>query len=162
MKTTTHPAWIVVCVILAALIQAQGKDEVRVSYPSKVEASKGKEREKLFTPWMTSEALLTQTEEKRSKGEQIIYFEYNSATTQTRAIYVSKLKLNGPYSRWSFTSEPAMEEKLNSEIKSGLQPAFVVRNISGAYTMLFVSPQDLNAVRKELALLGIGEPRLKK
>lgn len=162
MKTAAHSVWIVFLFVLVVLIPAQAKDEVRLSYPSKVEASKGKEREKLFTPWMTSEALFTQTEEKRSKGEQIIYFEYNSATAQTRAIYVSKLKLNGPYSRWSFTNEQVMEEKLNSEIKNGLQPAFVVRNTSGAYTMLFVSPGDLEAVRRELALLGIGEPRLKK
>ena len=81
---------------------------------------------------------------------------------QSRAIYVSKLKLTGPYSRWFYTSESAMEEKLNSEIKSGLQPAFVVRNISGAYTMLLVSPPDMPAVRAELTTLGIGEPRLKK
>ena len=59
-------------------------------------------------------------------------------------------------------TEQAMEEKLNSEIQGGLQPVFVVRNLSGGYTMLFVSPQDLEAVRTELKGLGIGEPRLKK
>jgi len=162
MKTTSHLVWIVLFLALVVLIPAQAKDQVRVSYPSKVEASKGKEREKLFTPWMTTDALRTHTEERRAKGEQIIYFEYNGATMQSRAIYVSKLKLTGPYSRWYYTSEPAMEEKLNSEIKSGLQPAFVVRNISGAFTMLLVSPQDMPAVRAELTTLGIGEPRLKK
>ena len=162
MKTTSHFVWIVLFLALVVLIPAQAKDQVRVSYPSKVEASKGKEREKLFTPWMSNDALRAHTDEKRGKGEQIIYFEYNSATMQSRAIYVSKLKLTGPYSRWFYTSESAMEEKLNSEIKSGLQPAFVVRNISGAYTMLLVSPPDMPAVRAELTTLGIGEPRLKK
>ena len=162
MKTTSHSVWIVWFLTLVVLIPVQAKDEVRLSYPSKVEASKGKEREKLFTPWMTSDALRTYTEEKRGKGEQIIYFEYNNASMQSRAIYVSKLKLSGPYSRWSFTSEAAMEAKLNSEIKLGLQPAFVVRTTSGAYTMLLVSPDDMPAVRKELTELGIGEPKLKK
>ena len=162
MKTTSPFVWIVLFLALVVLIPVQAKDEVRVSYPSKVEASKGKEREKLFTPWMTTDALRTHTEERRDKGEQIIYFEYNGATMQSRAIYVSKLKLTGPYSRWYYTSESAMEQKLNSEIKSGLQPAFVVRNISGAYTMLLVSPQDMANVRVELMTLGIGEPKLKK
>ncbi|OYW73240.1 MAG: hypothetical protein B7Z37_22340, partial [Verrucomicrobia bacterium 12-59-8] len=132
MKTTTHSVWIVYCLVLIALTQVKAKDEVRVSYPSKVEASKSKEREKLFTPWMTNDALRSQTDEKRAKGEQIIFFEYNSATGQSRAIYVSKLKLSGPSSRWFYTSEQAMEEKLNSEIQAGLQPAFIVRNLSGA------------------------------
>jgi hypothetical protein len=163
MKTTARSISIVFCLLLAAFIPAQAKDEViRVSYPSKVEASKGKEREKLFTPWMSTDALRTQVDEKRSKGEQIIYFEYNNATWLVRAIYLSKFKLNGPYSRWYYTSEQAMEEKLNSEMKSGLLPAFIVRGVSGAYTMLFVSPQDLAAVRTQLKELGIGEPRLKK
>lgn len=163
MKTTTHSVWIVLFLILVALIPAQAKDEtVRLSYPSKVEASKGKEREKLFTPWMTSESLRTFIDDKRTKGEQIVFFEYNNSTGQSRGIFVSKLKLSGPFSRWSFTSEAAMEEKLNNEIKAGLQPAFISRNISGAYSMLFVSPGDLEAVRAELKALGIGEPRLKK
>ena len=111
---------------------------------------------------MSNEALRTQVEEKRSKGEQIIYFEYNSATAEARAIYVNKLKLSGPYSRWYMNTEQAMEDKLNNEMKSGLQPAFVVRNISGTYIMLFVSPGDLEAVRAQLKELGVSEPRLKK
>lgn len=162
MKTTMHSVLIACSLVLVAVIPAHAKDEVRLSYPSKVEAAKGREREKLFTPWMSYDALRTQVDEKRGKGEQIIYFEYNSATSEARAIYVSKLKLSGPYSRWFMTTEQAMEEKLNSEMKGGLQPAFVVRNISGAYTMLFVSPGDMQAVRAQLKELGIGEPRLRK
>ncbi|MFZ2280157.1 MAG: hypothetical protein WAW39_20330 [Prosthecobacter sp.] len=163
MKTTTHLAWIVFSLLIVALMPAQAKDEtVRLSYPSKVESSKGKEREKLFTPWMSYDALRIQVEEKRAKGEQIIYFEYNGSISQARAIFVNKLKLNGPYSRWYMATEQAMEDKLNSEIKGGLQTAFVVRNLSGGYTMLFVSPQDMTAVRAQLTTLGIGEPRLKK
>ncbi|MBB5030834.1 hypothetical protein [Prosthecobacter vanneervenii] len=163
MKKTLSLAGLFVALLLIASETLQAKDErVRLSYPSKVESSKGKEREKLFTPWMSNDALRTQVEEKRTKGEQIIYFEYNSATTEARAIYVNKLKLSGPYSRWYMSTEQAMEDKLNNEMKSGLQPAFIVRNISGTYIMLFVSPGDLEAVRAQLKELGIGEPRLKK
>lgn len=159
MKTPACPVWMVLFFVIST-VSLSAKDEVRLSYPSKVESSKGKEREKLFSPWMSSEELRTQVEEKRAKGEQIIYFEYKG--NQARAIYASKLKLTGPYSRWSMATEQAMEAKLNSEIQEGLQPAFVVRNINGGYTMLFVSPADLEPVRAQLKELGIGEPRLKK
>jgi hypothetical protein len=54
-----------------------------------------------------------------------------------------------------------METQLNKEIKLGRQPAFIVRD-GGAYSMLFISPQDMAAVRTELTALGIGEPKLKK
>ncbi|MDI1310684.1 hypothetical protein [Prosthecobacter sp.] len=163
MKTLTLSAWIALFHVLVVFIPAQAKDEVvRLSYPSKVESSKGKEREKLFSPWMTSESMRSFVDDKRTKGEQIVFFEYNNSNGQSRAIFVSKLKLSGPMSRWSFTNEQVMEEKLNNEMKAGLQPAFIARNLSGAYSMLFVSPGDLDAVRTELKALGVGEPRLKK
>ncbi|MDB6003918.1 MAG: hypothetical protein JWR15_905 [Prosthecobacter sp.] len=154
----------VFCLALLGSTQVVGKDkdETHMTYPSKVEGSKGKEREKLFTAWMSSDVLRTYTDEKRAKGEQIIYFEYDNARSQTRAIYTSKLKLKGPYSRWSYTNEKDMDAKLNSEIKLGLQPAFIVCNTSGAYTMLLVSPEDMDAVRAELKVLGVGEPKLRK
>ena len=162
MKTTSHSVWIVLFLTMVALIPAQAKDEVRLSSPSKVESSKNKEREKLFTPWMPFQKLHLKEDEMRAKGQQIIYFEYDSERGQSRAIFLSNLKLNGPVTHYSFSSEDSMQEMLNSQIKSGLQPAFVVRHSSGAYTMLFVTPQDIDAVRKELAVLGIGEPKLKK
>lgn len=162
MKMTARAFWIVLFTVWGNFIPANAKDEVRLSYPSKVESSKGKEREKLFTPWMSYDALRDQVDERRGKGEQIIYFEYNGAASQARAIFLTKFKLNGPYSRWYMATEQAMEDKLNSEVKNGLQPAFVVRNTSGGFTMLFVSPPDLEAVRAQLKELGIGEPRLKK
>ena len=163
MKTMSPSVWLVLslALIVPVQVQAKDKDETHMTYPSKVEGSKGREREKLFTPWMTSDALRALTEEKRGKGEQIIYFEYDSARVQTRAIFTSKLKLQGPYSRWSYTNEKDMDAKLNSEVKLGLQPAFIVCNASGAYTMLLVSPADMAAVRAELKALGVGEPKLR-
>ncbi len=162
MKMTTHSAWIVLTLALIAFMPAQAKDDVvRLSYPSKVEASKGKEREKLFSPWMTGESMRSFIDDKRTKGEQIVFVEYNNTNGQSRGIF-AKLKLTGPFSRYSFTNEAAMEEKLNNEIKAGLLPAFISRNVSGAYSMLFVSPGDMPAVRAELTKLGVGEPRLKK
>ena len=162
MKTKIPFVGMVLTLVLSTLTFVQAKDEVRVTYPSKVESSKGKEREKLFGPWMSSADLVKQTQEKRGKGEQLIYFEYDGAKDQQRAIYTNKVKLTGPYSHWVYLSEPAMEEKLSSEVKRGLEPAFIVRNPNGSTALLMVSPGDLVAVRAELKLLGIGEPKLKK
>ncbi len=162
MKTTANSVWLVLFLALVALIPAQAKDEVHLTYPSKVEGSKGKEREKLFTPWMSRDALAAHTEDMQKKGGQIIYFEYDSSNAQWRAIYTSKLKLKGPYSRWAYTDEKVMDEALNRESKLGLQPAFVVHSASGSFTLLMVSPDDLVAVRAELKALGVGEPKLRK
>ena len=162
MKTTTRSAWIVFFLVLAAMMPAQAKDEVRLSAPSKVEAANRKEREKLFTPWMPFQDFRLKEDEMLAKGQQLIYFEYDSGSRQSRAIFLSKLKLNGPHTHWSLSSDDSMEETINTQIKSGLQPAFIVHHSSGSYSMLFVSQQDLEAVRKELKALGIGEPKLKK
>lgn len=162
MKTTANSVWIVFFLVLAALMPAQAKDEVRLSAPSKVESANRKEREKLFTPWMPFQDLNLKESEMRAKGQQLIYFEFDSGTRQSRAIFLSNLKLNRPPSPWSLSGDDSMEEIINSQIKAGLQPAFIVRHSSGGYSMLFVSPQDLEAVRKELKALGIGEPKLKR
>lgn len=161
MKATAHSVWIALSLALFVLIPAQAKDELRVSYPSKVESSKGKEREKLFSKWMSGQAAVAYNEEMWKKGQQLVYFEYDSAQNQWRTIHSSKLKFKGEYSWRAFIDEKEMETQLNTEIKLGRQPAFIVRE-NGAYAMLFVTPEDLDAVRTELKALGVGEPKLKK
>jgi hypothetical protein len=71
MKATAHSVWFALSLALAALIPAQAKDELRVSYPSKVESSKGKEREKLFSKWMSGQAAVAYNEEMWKKGQQL-------------------------------------------------------------------------------------------
>jgi hypothetical protein len=161
MKTKTHFAWLVVSLFVTTLTQVQAKDEVRLSVPSKIEAAKRKEREKLFTPWMTIQALRANQQQMWQKGQQILFFEYDLGRTEWRAIYSSTLKLNNGYSWWASVEEGEFEERLNSELKLGRQPAFIVRD-NGSFAMLCVSPEDMAAVRKELITLGIGEPKLKK
>ncbi|MDB6003919.1 MAG: hypothetical protein JWR15_906 [Prosthecobacter sp.] len=161
MKTKTHLAWLVVSLVLAVLSQVQAKDEVRLSVPSKIEAAKRKDREKLFTPWMNVQALRANQAQMREKGQQILFFEYDSGRIEWRAIYSSTLKLRNPYSWWASIEESDFEARLNTELKLGRQPAFIVRD-NGSFAMLFVSPDDMATVRKELTALGIGEPKLKK
>ncbi|MBN8421930.1 MAG: hypothetical protein J0L73_23635 [Verrucomicrobia bacterium] len=161
MKTTARSAWIALSLVGLTLLPSQAKDELRVSYPSKVESSKGKEREKLFSKWMSSQAVMAHNEEMWKKGQQLVYFEFDSAQNLWRTIHSSKLQFKGPYSWRAFIDEKEMETQLNTEIKIGRQPAFIVRE-NGAYAMLFVSPEDMDAVRTELKELGVGEPKLKK
>ncbi len=143
------------------MIPAQAKDELRLSVPSKVDAAKRKEREKLFSKWMTNQDILVHEEQMWKQGQSLIYFEYDSARNLWRTISTSKIQLNGQYSWWGFVDEKEMETKLNNEIKLGRQPAFIVRD-NGAYALFFISPEDMAAVRKELTVLGVGEPKLKK
>jgi hypothetical protein len=161
MKTTSPIAWLASFLILAVLTPAQAKDELRVAYPSKVESSKGKEREKLFSKWMTSQDAVVLNEQMYQKGQQLVYFEYNGATNQWRTLHSSKIQFKGRYSWRAFIDEKEMEAELNNEVKLGRQPAFIVRD-NGAYAMMFVSPEDLDAVRAELKTLGVSEPKLKK
>lgn len=161
MKTTPPIACLASFLILAALTPAQAKDELRVAYPSKVESSKGREREKLFSKWMTSQDAVVLNEQMYKKGQQLVYFEYNSSTNQWRTLHSSKIQFKGRYTWRAFIDEKEMEAELNNEMKLGRQPAFIVRD-NGAYAMLFVSPEDLDAVRAELKALGVGEPKLKK
>ncbi|WP_395753417.1 hypothetical protein [Prosthecobacter sp.] len=161
MNAKTSFVWVVLSLglVLLPLSQAKDKDDVHMTYPSKVEGSKSKEREKLFSPWMPFAEFSAHTVAMQRKGEQIIYFEYDGG--KSRGIYTSKLKLKGPCSHFSYTNEKDMDAQLNSVAKTGLQPAFIVCNASGAYTMLMVSPEDMDAVRAELNALGVGLPKLR-
>lgn len=161
MKTTARSAWIALSLVGLTLLPAQAKDELRVSYPSKVESSKGKEREKLYSKWMSAQAARAYNEEMWNKGQQLVYFEYDNAQNLWRTIHSSKVKFKGQYSWRAFIDEKEMEVELNNENKLGRQPAFIVRE-NGAYAMLFVSPEDRDAIRTELKALGVGEPKLKK
>jgi len=146
--------------LLSVVSSVSAKDEVRLSYPSKVAASKGKEREKLFSKWMTTPDITAHVEEMGNKGQQILFFEYNAATDKWRALFSTKVDFQGAYSWWVFYGEQEMESKLNNEIRLGRKPAFITRE-GNAYAMLFVAPEHLAAARKELDALGVGEPKLK-
>ncbi|WP_395736567.1 hypothetical protein [Prosthecobacter sp.] len=161
MNATTSVVRIVLSMALVVLpsTHAKDKDDVHMTYPSKVEGSKGKEREKLFSPWMPFAEFGAHTAAMQRKGEQIIYFENEGG--KSRGIYSSKVKLKGPCSQFTFANEKDMDAQLNSVVKTGLQPAFIVCSASGTYTMLMVSPEDLDAVRAELKALGIGQPKLR-
>jgi hypothetical protein len=148
-------------VLFSFAISVSAKDEVRLSYPSKVAAAKGKEREKLFSEWMTNQDITAHVEEMGKKGQQILFFEYNAPRDKWRALFSTKVDFQGAYSWWVFYGEQEMESKLNNEIKLGRQPAFITRE-GNAYAMLFVAPEHLASARKELDALGVSEPKLKK
>jgi hypothetical protein len=145
----------------SAISTLSAKDEVQLAYPSKVAAAKGKEREKLFSEWMTNQDITAHVEEMGKKGQQILFFEYNSPRDKWRALFSSKVSFRGGYSWWVFYGEKEMEAKLNNEIKLGRQPAFITRE-GNAYAMLFVTPEHLEPARKELEALGVGEPKIRK
>lgn len=127
--------------------------------PSKVSAAKGRDREKLFTDWMSINTLRTLNDEKLKNGEQMIYFEYHEGKQQYRAIHSKAIRFNGWY--WDVIySEKEMEEEVNGYKARGFAPAFVVleRNF---YQALFVMPEQLSEAQKLLKEIGVEPPTLK-
>lgn len=142
---------------LTAFAETSGK--VRIVTLSKVEASKGRMREKLFSEWLTEPALKDYINQNKAGKKQVLFFEYNGPRDKWRAIVTDKVAFQN-YSWWAMYGENGIEAKLNEELKSGLKPVFIARN-GNYYSMLLVDPVDLEAARKALSGLGIGEPKLK-
>jgi hypothetical protein len=161
MKRTSLAALTVVAILFGLAIPLQAKDgDVRVVSPSKVEAAKGRLREKTATDWLTEADLKKLNEEKRAKNEQIIFFEYHLGRDKWRGIYTDKVLLRG-FSWWIYYGANEMEAKVNEEVAAGRQAAFIARS-GNYYSMLFVTPEQYPEARKILDELGIGEPKLKK
>ena len=160
MKKYSLIALSVASLFLAGASQLQAAGGVRVVLVSKVDAAKGRLREKSATPWMTEAELTKLNETKREQKQQLIYFEYHNGIGKWRGIYTDKLMLNG-FSWWIYYGQNEMEAKVNEEMSKGLQPAFIARS-GNSYAMLFVMPEKFDEARKILTDLGIGEPKLKK
>jgi hypothetical protein len=145
--------------VLGLLVTAHAKDGVRVAFTSKIEAAKGRIRDKAATEWMPVEKLEKLTTENRAKGKQLIYCEYHGGKDAWRGFYTEKVKFAG-YSYWTYHGEREMEEKVNEEMAKGMKPTFIARS-GNWYSMMFVRPDQYAEARKLLDEIGIGEPKLK-
>jgi len=127
--------------------------------PSKVSAAKGRDREKLFTPWMTQNELAKLNDEKEKGSEQMIYFEYHEGKREYRAIHSKAIRFNGWW--WNTTyGEKEMEDEVNTYKARGYAPLFVVLE-GNYYRMLFVKPEQISEAQKILKELGVEPPALK-
>jgi hypothetical protein len=133
--------------------------DVRIAFTSKIEAAKGRLRDKAATEWMPVEQLKTLTTDNRAKGKQLYYCEYHGGKDAWRGFYTDKIKFDG-YSYWTYNGENEMEAKVNQEIAKGMKPIFIVRS-GNWYSMIFVQPEQFAEARKLLDEIGIGEPKLK-
>lgn len=146
-------------VLLSTASLTAAPNNVRIVTLSKVEAAKGRMREKLFTDWMTEPQLQEAVAKGKAGRQQVLFFEYNGPRDKWRAILTDKVVFRD-FSWWALFGEPAIEAKLNEEMKQGRKPAFIARN-GNYFSMLTVGPDDYPTARKELAELGIGEPKVK-
>jgi len=127
--------------------------------PSKVSSAKSRDREKLFTDWMTQNELVKMNDEREKAGEQMISYEYHEGKRQFRAIHSKAIKFNGWW--WSTESgEKDMEDEVKTYKARGYDPLFVVLE-GNFYCMLFVKPDQLAAAQKILKDLGIEPPVVK-
>lgn len=153
-------AWFVIVGLFgAACAWGEGTSRVRIVTLSKIEAAKGRVREKLFTDWMTEADLKAYQTKVKAGKQQLLFVEYNGPRDKWRGIFTDKIVFRD-FSWWSFYGEKGIEDKLNEEIKEGRRPVFIARN-GNYFSMILVGPSEFEAARKALAELGIGEPKLK-
>lgn len=140
-------------------INSQAADKPVKVKPSKVSSAKSREREKLFTDWMTAAEIRKLSDSKRESGEQLLYFEYHEGKEKFRAIFSKAIQFNGWW--WnSVYGEKEMENFVNEYKQKGFEPLFVVLE-GNYYSVLMVKGDQLDAARKVLEPLGIEAPVLK-
>lgn len=156
MKTFSVLLTVLIC---SLSLTSQAADKPVKVKPSKVSSAKSREREKLFTDWMSADEIKKLSDTKRSSGEQMIYFEYHEGKEAYRAIFSKGIQFNGWW-RSTISSERAMEGTVNDYKAKGFEPLFVVLE-GNFYSMIFVKPDQLEAARKLVLDLGIEAPVLK-
>lgn len=135
---------------------AAEKTAPKLVKPSRISYVKGPGRERLFTEWMTHEALIKFTEAKKANGEQFIYFEFDDGKGLFRAIFTKEVQFNGWF-RSTPDEERNMEIRIRDNRAKGFEPRYIVP--SGThYCMMFVRPEQLAAGWKVLEPLGVEPP----
>lgn len=145
--------------LLNFVVMADAADKPLKIKPSKVSAAKSRDREKLFTDWMTQNELTTLNDTKEKAGESMIYYEYHEGKLQYRAIHTKLIRLSNYW--WVTISG---EDKLQDEVKTykgrSLEPLFIVLE-GNYYRILFVKTDQLAAAQKILKELGVEPPVVK-
>lgn len=146
--------------VLATASLAQAAEELHLVKPSRVSATKKKDREPLFTPWMTIEQLNGLVNTKRD--EQLIYFEADPEKDLLRAIFTKDLK-NSPASYSSKLAHSKVDNQINARLKLGSHPVFVILDRAGNCRILYMQEDAVAAAQKYLEeKLGVEAPVLEK
>lgn len=138
---------------------SQAADKPVKVRPSKVSSAKGRDREKLFSEWLSADGMKKLSDSKLAGGEQMIYYEYHEGKEAYRAIFSKGIRFNGWW-RSTISGERDMEATVNEYKGKGFAPLFVVLE-GNFYSMLFVRPEQLDAAQKLIAPLGIEPPVVK-
>lgn len=126
---------------------------------SKVSAAKSRDREKLFTDWMTMNELVRLNDTKEKTGEYMIYYEYDEGKDKYRGLHSKLTRVNGYWWR-TVSGEKAMEDEVKTYKGRGYEPLFIVLE-GNFYRMLFLKPSELAAAQKVLKDLGVEPPVVK-
>lgn len=126
---------------------------------SKVDRTKGKEREKLFGEWMNTSEFKVEVAKRMSTGEKLLYFECEGARDQWRGIFVPRVRQESPYFMAVFGEDEAV--KMVSEyVALGYMPRFVVVN-KNYWCFTLSKGFGTETEADELEKLGIGAPVVK-
>lgn len=140
-------------------VAADAKAKLVTIKESKVDRTKGKEREKLFGEWMNGSEFKVEVAKRIAKGEKLLYFECEGAKDQWRGIFVPRVRQESPYFMAVFGEDEAV--KLVSEyVALGYTPRFVL--VDKNYWCFTLSKGfGTETEAEELEKLGIGAPVVK-
>ncbi|HYF35651.1 MAG TPA: hypothetical protein VD994_10205 [Prosthecobacter sp.] len=146
--------------LLATASLVRAAEELHLVKPSRVSAAKKKEREPLFTPWMTFEELNGLVNTKRD--EQLIYFEADNEKELLRAIFTKDLKKT-PAGYTHKLAHDNVDIQINARLQIGSHPVFVILDRAGNCRILYMQEDAVAAAQKYLEeKLGVEAPVLEK
>ncbi|HYF35652.1 MAG TPA: hypothetical protein VD994_10210 [Prosthecobacter sp.] len=154
------PLLVLTMLLLCLLQPIAGKaaDRPEKIKPWSVRASKSRDREKLFTEWMTGPELDKLAASKRaSNSGQIIFFEYSSEKRKFRAIFTDQVP-PGP-SGWTTTyGEEALAKEVARRKGLGQELLYLTLQRPERYEMVFLPTDKIPVGRRILESLGVEAP----
>lgn len=127
--------------------------------PSKVNASKNREREKLFTSWMKMAAWRLEIATRQAKGEKVLYFECVGIKDEWRGIFVPRVGQETQYVL-AISGEKDAALRIAEFLLLGFKPTFIVPR-GNYYSFILSKGAGSETEPEALEAIGIGPPVIK-
>ena len=140
------------------LAQQADKKPIRFT-ASKVDSSKSRDREKLFTKWMNQGDFKLELAIRQTNGEKLLYFECEGAKDEWRGIFVPRVDRETNYA-FALPGEKEAALRIGQYIELGYTPTFIVPR-KNFYCVILAKGPGFGSEPAALQGLGIGAPTIK-
>lgn len=157
------PLLVLATLLLCILQPVPGKaaDRPEKIKPWNVRASKARDREKLYTEWMTGPELdQLVASKRRSNTGQIIFYEYSTEKRKFRAIFTDQIPA-GPSGWTGAYGKDAVAKEVTRRKGLGQELLCLTFRPPEKYEMVFLPTDKIPAARKILESLGVEAPAAK-